>query len=151
MDLDVMLADAKLQVIDEALAGLERSHVAHYEAAGERLTRQRLADLFDLVVVAIHDRDLSPVGAYAEQVATARFEAGFDVSDVQTAFNALEESMWRQVVAAQPPADLAEAIGLLSTVLGFGKDALARTYVSLACQRHVPTLDLSALFRGTNS
>ena len=39
--------------------------------------------------------------------------------------------------------------GLLSTILGFGKDALARRYVSLSSQRHVPTLDLSALFAGT--
>ena len=57
--------------------------------------------------------------------------------------------MWRRVAADVPPADLAEAIGLLSTILGFGKDALARRYVSLATQRHVPSLDLSALFDGT--
>ena len=57
--------------------------------------------------------------------------------------------MWRRVADGVPPADLAEAIGLLSTILGFGKDALARRYVSLATERHVPTLDLSALFDGT--
>jgi hypothetical protein len=39
----------------------------------------------------------------------------------------------------------------MSTVLGAGKDALARTYVSLAGHRHVTSLDLSALFRGTGS
>ena len=50
-----------------------------------------------------------------------------------------------------PGDDLVEAIGLLSTVLGFGKDAVARTYVSRASKRHVTSLDLSALFRGTNS
>ena len=68
---------------------------------------------------------------------------------MQTAFNTLEEAMWTRVIAAVPPADLAEAIGLLSTILGFGKDALARRYVSLASQRHVPTLDLTAMFAGT--
>jgi hypothetical protein len=56
--------------------------------------------------------------------------------------------MWRRIVAAAPPADLAEAVGLLSTVLGFGKDTLARTYVALATRSHVPSLDLSALFAG---
>jgi hypothetical protein len=44
----------------------------------------------------------------------------------------------------RPPAELAEAIGLLSTILGYGKETLARRYVSLASARHVPTLDLSA-------
>jgi hypothetical protein len=34
----------------------------------------------------------------------------------------------------------------LNTILGYGKDTLARRYVSLASARHVPTLDLSAYF-----
>jgi hypothetical protein len=37
---------------------------------------------------------------------------------------------------------------LLSTFLGSGKDALAGRHVSPATQRHVPTLDLAALFDG---
>lgn len=57
----------------------------------------------------------------------------------------------RGVVAAEPPSELAECIGLLGTVLGVGKDALARSYVSLASHRHVPSLDLSALCEGATS
>jgi hypothetical protein len=151
MKLDVMLADAEPQILEEASAAIQRSHGAHFGSAGERLAGQLLEDLFALVVTAIRERDLTQVVAYSEQVADQRFNAGFDISEVQTAFNALEEAMWRRVVSAEPLPDLAEAVGLLSTVLGAGKDALARTYVSLACRRHVPTLDLSALFRGTNS
>jgi hypothetical protein len=89
------------------------------------------------------------VATYCEEVADRRFAAGFGISELQTAFNALEVAMWRRLVAGVPPQDLAEAVGLLSTILGFGKDALARRYVSLASERHVPTLDLSALFSGT--
>jgi hypothetical protein len=59
--------------------------------------------------------------------------------------------MWRRVISAEPPADLAEAIGLVSTVLGYGKDAVARKYLSLASKRHVPSLDLSALFAGASA
>ena len=50
----------------------------------------------------------------------------------------------RQALAAW----LAEDLGLLSTVLGHGRDELARTYVSLATHHRVGSLDLSALFRG---
>lgn len=42
----------------------------------------------------------------------------------------------------------AEALGSISTVLGAGKDMRARTYVSLAAQAKVPSLDLKALFAG---
>jgi hypothetical protein len=151
MDLTVILTDTESQIVDEAQATLQRSHAQHYEAAGDEFTREKLADLFNLVVEAIHDRDLAAMGTYCDQIAVARFNAGFDVSEVQAAFNALEVAMWRRIVSTEPEADLAEAIGLLSTVLGFGKDALARKYVSLASKRHVPSLDMSALFEGTNS
>lgn len=151
MNLAVMLSEAEPQILDEAQANLQRSHALHYEAAGDTLARERLAGLFALVVEAIRDRDLAAMGAYCDQIAVERFNAGFDVSEVQDAFNALELAMWRHVVATEPDGDLVEAIGLLSTVLGFGKDALARTYVSLASKRHVASLDMSALFRGTGS
>ncbi|HET9022086.1 MAG TPA: hypothetical protein VFN34_09390 [Ornithinibacter sp.] len=146
MDVAALLLDARSSIVDDSYTNLQRSHVAHYEAAGEALTRQRLDELFGLVVSAVRDRDLSGVGAYAEKIATERFEQGFDIGEVQAAFNALEQSVWRSVVAATPPEDLAEATGLVGTVLGFGKDVLARTYVSLASKRHVRSLDLSALF-----
>ena len=151
MDVADLLENARAQVLDEAFAALESSHIAHYEAAGEPLTRQRLSDLHDLVVAAIRQRDLTEVTAYSHQVAEDRFHAGFDISEVQTAFNSLEEAMWRRLVADEPQSELAEAIGLMSTVLGAGKDALARTYVSLAGHRHVTSLDLSALVRGTGT
>ena len=151
MAVDEVLRSARAQVVEQALAGLESGHAAHYEQAGEPFTRQRLADLYDLVVQAIADRDLSHMEAYAHDVAVERFNAGFDISEVQAAFNALERAMWRRVVADVQPGELAEAVGLLSTVLGAGKDELARSYVSLAAQRHVPSLDLTALFRGTSS
>ncbi len=148
MDVAALLSQNEPEIVDEAYAALERSHARHYEAAGETLTRQRLADLCHLVVASIHDRDLAEMSIFAEKVARERFDDGYDVSEVQAAFNVLEQAMWRQVVDATPPTELAEAVGLLSTVLGFGKDTLARTYVSLASRRHVPSLDLSALFAG---
>lgn len=150
MDVAALLAAQESEVLDEAYDVLERSHVAHYQAAGELFTRARLTDLFQLVVASIGDRDLAEMSGYAEKIAEQRFGQGFDISEVQLAFNALEETMWRRVVAGTPPADLAEAVGLLSTVLGFGKDALARRYVSLASERHVSSLDLSALFAGVD-
>ena len=88
------------------------------------------------------------VVSYADVVANERFSDGFDFAEVQLAFNVLEAAVWRYVVANHPPEELATTIGLVSTVFGCAKDELARRYVSLAAQRHVTSLDLSALFRG---
>jgi hypothetical protein len=148
LDVAELLVAHRDEVIGEAFASLGRAHEQHYEKSGEGFTRARLSELFDLVVTALQERELGPVGEYCDTIARERFSAGFGISEVQTAFNVLEVAMWRRVVASVPPTELAEAVGLLSTIVGFGKDALARRYVSLASQRHVPTLDLSALFGG---
>lgn len=151
MNLNVLLMQAENGVIDEASSALQRSHVTHYELAGETLTRQRLTELFHTVATAIRTRHLGELSTYVEQLAVERFDQGFDVSEVQIAFNALEEAMWRRVVSAASADELADALGLLSTVLGFGKDATTRKYVSLASQKHVRSLDLSKLFAGAGS
>jgi hypothetical protein len=98
MDVAALLVAEEAEVLDEAYAALERSHVAHYEAAGEAFTRKGLADLFHLVVASIRDRDLAEMSVYAEKVAEQRFGQGFDISEVQMAFNALEEAQGVLVV-----------------------------------------------------
>jgi hypothetical protein len=149
MDVVETIRGAETEIIDEAAGSLARSHQSHYERAGAEEGRRRLQTLFDVVVKAIEDRQLTSVVEYSAAIAAERHAAGFDIDEVQTAFNVLEEAMWRAVVAATPPEQLAEAIGLLSTVLGAGKDALATAYVSLATERHVGSLDLTAMFKGT--
>jgi hypothetical protein len=151
VDVADLLVQHRAELLDEAFASLKRCQTRHYERSGDDVTRDRLAELADLVITALRDRELGPVGRHCERIAEERFTAGFAISEVQTAFNVLEEAMWRRVVATLPPAELPEAIGLLSTILGFGKDSLARRYVSLAAQRHVPTLDLTALFEGVQA
>jgi hypothetical protein len=148
MDVAAWLVDTRSEVLDEAFASLEHTQAAHYVAAGESVTRERLDELFSLVVSTLQTRDLAALSTFVQQLATRRFDEGYSIGEVQVAMNSLEEAMWHRVVAAAPPADLAEAIGLLSTVLGYAKDTLARTWVSLASHRHVPSLDLSALFAG---
>jgi hypothetical protein len=148
MDVAAWLVDTRSDVLDEAFASLAHTQAAHYVAAGESVTRERLDELFSLVVSTLRTRDLAALSTFVQQLATRRFDEGYSIGEVQVAMNSLEEAMWHRVVSTAPPEDLAEAIGLLSTVLGYAKDTLARTWVSLASHRHVPSLDLSALFAG---
>lgn len=146
-----LLVAAQSDVIEEASGALQRSHLIHYEAAGSAEVNQHLTDLYELVLECIRERDLGAICRYAEPVAHERFESGFGIGEVQTAFNVLEEAIWHVVVSKIPSPDLAEGTGLIGTVLGAGKDTLARTWVSLASNHHVPSLNLSAVFEGTGS
>jgi hypothetical protein len=149
MEFTVVLSDARTEIVEEALKAVDRSHLSHYESLDPAELRGRLEALFDTVFECLSTRRLDLIIKYAEQLANDRFSAGFVIGEVQTAFNVLEESMWHRIVVASPNNELAESLGLLTTVLGVGKDALARTYVSLASHEHVSSLDLRALFEGT--
>ena len=138
-------------ILSESYDGLTRCRLTRYEAAGAEETRRRLARLFALLLDAIRERDLEPVLAYAREIARQRFSEGFDLQEVQSAINVLEEAVWRRVVKEIPPDGLAEALGLVSTVLGVCKDTMASAYVALATKRHAASLDMSALFRGTQN
>jgi RsbRD-like negative regulator of sigma factor len=142
------LTQARDAIVDAAEAALARTHARHYESAGASAVRQRLEALFDQMLDALRSRDLGPIVSYAERVADERFDAGYDLSEVQTAFNALEEATWSRIFAELQPEQFAEALGLVSTILGAAKDALARRYVSLATDARAPSLDLQALFAG---
>jgi hypothetical protein len=149
MILHEFLHDRTNEIITEATNAVQRAHLKHYEKAGTEGVHQRLKALFVLTVRAVKERNLGPMVAHADTIARERFTAGFDLWEVQTAFNVLEEIIWGRILKDFPPAELAEALGLVSTVLGTGKDTLARRYVSLASKSKVPSLNLQSLFKGT--
>jgi hypothetical protein len=149
MDTNEFLRQYHSEIVDAAEGALARLGVRHYQSAGEREVRRRLEVLYDHVLDSLARHDLGSMVAYAESVAEERFNGGYDLSEVQAAFNALEESIWTRAVAALEPEQLGETLGLVSTALGCGKDALARKYVSLATRTHAPSLDLRALFSGS--
>jgi hypothetical protein len=149
MDLQQLLNEQADAILTEAEEAVRCSQLRSYRTAGSEVTRQRLSALFDLTVRAARERNLAPMIAHAEAIAAERFEAGFDLWEIQTAFNVLEQAIWARVLKQLPPESFAEALGLVSTVLGVGKDTVARLYVSLASKTRVQTLNLRSLFSGT--
>lgn len=143
------LAERGAAILDVAVSDLDRSRVRHYASTGHEETRRRLARLYDALLCTAATNDLGEIVAYAERVATERYRSGYGLSEVQTAFNVLEEAIWESVFAELNPSAHAEALSVVSTALGAAKDALARRYVELATQTHAPAVDLTALLTGT--
>lgn len=149
MNLHDLLQTNAAEILGEAGEAIKRARLPRYAQAGTESTHQRLKALFVLTARAAKEKNLGPMIAHADAIAHERFESGFDLWEVQTAFNVLEEAIWVRVLNTLPPEEYAEALGLVSTVLGVGKDTLARGYVSLATKSRVPSLNLQSLFTGT--
>ena len=151
MNLIELLEQRKALILNQAANTLARVHLTHYDETSLEQNKARLQVLYQLMVRCIKEKDLTIIIRYAEGLAQERFASGFDLLEVQVAFNVLEEAIWKQIIEECPPSALAEALGLISTVHGAGKDALARQYIALASQTKVPSLNLEALFKGTDS
>jgi hypothetical protein len=148
MKLHDILVNNQTDIINEAFYSLERSHLKHYDSSRADENWQRLAKLFDLTLNGVKSRNLVEMVIYSEKIAKERYESGFDLHEVHTAYNVLEESIWKAIIKEVDSADLAESLGLISTVLGTGKESLAIAYVSLSGTQRVKSLNLSQLFRG---
>ncbi len=146
MDIHELLAKERAPIIEEAWQSVVM--LTHYERDGKEITRQRVEMLFDHVARAIRIRDLGELLDYSEWIARQRFDAGFDLCEVQTAYFMLEEAIGRRALVRLPPEHVAEALGLVGTAIRRGKDAFARAYISLANRMRAPSLDLSDLFKG---
>ena len=148
MKLHEILVNNQTDIINEAFYSLERSHLKHYDTSRADENWQRLAKLFDLTLNGVKNKSLVDMVTYSEKIAKERYDSGFDLHEVHTAYNVLEESIWKAIIKEIDSADLAESLGLISTVLGTGKESLAIAFVSLSGKQRVKSLILSQLFRG---
>lgn len=142
------LRKERAAILDDAADAVVRGRVRHYDAAGAAAVRERLESLFARLERAAAENELGEATAYARELAAERFRAGYDLSEVQAAVNALEEAVWKRVFAQLPQAEVGEPLRVVSTVLGAVKDVLACEYVSLATTTGSPAVDLAALAAG---
>lgn len=151
MDFITLLEKNTDSIVAEAAEALVRSHLPHYEAEGMYEAQKRLRMLYKLTLECLQWKNAEPMRRYMKNVANDRYTSGFELFEVQTAFNVLEESIWKKSLAELDPSEFARAIGLISTILGIGKDTLARAYVELATKVKLPSLDLRALLAGSGA
>lgn len=149
MKLVDLLEQREDALVELASQRLEAARLNNYERAGASVARERIGTLFVLTRECIASQDTGAIVRHGERVGRERFGSGYDLSEVLRAFNILEEAIWKCIVEELPAAEHAPAIGLVSTVLGAGKEALASTYVSLAARGRAPALNFDALFGGT--
>ncbi|HMV99082.1 MAG TPA: hypothetical protein PLL06_13255 [Acidobacteriota bacterium] len=147
MNLPQLLEFKRNDLINEALGILNQARLSHYDDAGYSQRRLYLIRLYDLMTQCIEQNDMVPMLNYIKALAEERFTTGFDLSEVQMAFNVMEEVIWKHILSDLPAEKYPEALGMISTVLGTGKDYLANMYVSMASQHKATSIDLSDLYQ----
>ncbi|MFA7360613.1 MAG: hypothetical protein WC139_06210 [Candidatus Kapaibacterium sp.] len=151
MDIISLLEKNKDKVIEESCRQINEVKLKGYTKVGSSITKQKLTSLYKKVIECANKKELIPMLNYTEKIAKERFASGYDLHEVQTAINALEENIWQIIFKNIKPDKLAESLGLVSSILGAGKDNLARNYVALATQTKASTINLQSLLSGSES
>ena len=119
-------------IVADADGRITKRHLQHYEDSTPGVVTSRVATLLRLAIKSVRERRLDAMEKYMDQVANERHNAGFEIREVQSAINAIEEAIWKLVMQKRDPAVQVEDLGLVGTVFGAAKDALARRYASFA-------------------
>ncbi len=149
MEIEALLRQDEAAILQEASPAVAR--LDHYRRDGEEVTRRRVEALVRHVARAVRTRDLEALRAHAAHVASARFEAGFDFSEVRAAFSAVEAAIRQRAVSRLPPEEQAWALGLVGTALAHARHALGMAFASLGPGAEPQPVDLTALFRGADA
>jgi malate dehydrogenase (oxaloacetate-decarboxylating) len=135
LEMTDLLREKSNDLLTGAVSELHRARLQHYEAEGLQTMRDRMAHLLDQTLICLDTGRAEPLIEWAKRVSRERFSSGYDLFEVQTSINILEEAIWRMVLSSVERGELSNALGLANTLLGMAKDKLAREYVALVSQR----------------
>ncbi len=118
-------------ILSGAMVSMERNGGTAPGTANLDHDRRRLQGLFNLIVACVREQRLMPITSFIRDIANDRLPAGYDIGEMHTALNALEEATWQLIMKDMQSANVSYSLGSINTVLGVAKDALARTYDSI--------------------
>ena len=134
MSIQKVLMNRSPEIVSKAVHVLESARLKSYELQDSDTIWTRLRSLLEVAERCLRDKDGLPMVRHAEDLARRRYMEGYGLHEVQTAFNSLEEALWEQMMSDIEPTEFLAAMGMVSSIIGMGKDALARTYVELSSE-----------------
>jgi hypothetical protein len=140
-DLRQLFVEWREDLVDRALAELQSAHLAHYESERTEVTRQRLVALCDLAERCIAERSAEAAVEHAKRIARERYDAGYQLREVQMSINVLEEAVCQRALASFRPEEVVRVYALLVAIFKLTRDTLAQVYVDLAAGAGVPEDD----------
>lgn len=117
------------KILFDATEFLSRSNLEHYNKFDQESLRAKLAKLFYATRECVEKNSYAPIQKFMAKVAPDRFESGFELYEVQTAINILEECYWKNIVDRVNPEEKMQALLKTHEILCTAKNTLAKSYV----------------------
>ena len=137
MTLLEMLNNKPDLILLDSTEWLVRANLQHYKQLSPESIRLKLFRLFRALVKTVEVNSCSEVIKYMKNISEERFDSGYELYEVQTALNILEESLWKNIAKYVDEEKQVESLKLITCILGSAKEELAADY-SLYCKEQVP-------------
>jgi len=126
--LENLLREGEQTIVEKAAVNLGNYRLKNYEMAKLSEIEWWLGALFSALCDSIQQKCLEPFLKYSEKLGRLRAEKGFDLKEVQIAYNLLEEHIWEVVLEKGDPKTRAEDLVQISEIVAAGKDKLTKWY-----------------------
>ena len=137
------------KILQEVSFALENNyHLRHYNNPE---TPMHLNALFNQLLLCVKYQNIIQITKYADKISRMRYKSNFDLYEIQTIVNLLQEVIWKNLCQVLPQNEVSSNLALISSILGAFKDAIACSYVEMANGKKIETYDVESLFHGTDS
>ena len=118
------------KILFDATEFLVRSNLEHYNKLNPERVRARLARLYFITRECAELNSNEPMQKYIQEIAKERFESGYELYEVQTAINILEECLWKNIVERVNTNEQISGLFRSHEILCAAKGSLAKSYVA---------------------
>ncbi len=132
MTLIELLHNKPDMILLDSTDNLVRSNLKHYKKLNPENIRIRLMKLFHTLIECVEAGSCDQMVKFMERVSEERYESGFEINEVQTAINILEESLWRQIGKFVDSDKQVSAMKEVTCILTKAKEELANEYALLS-------------------
>lgn len=116
------------KILFDATEFLVRSNLEHYNKLNPERVRARLARLFFITRECVELNSNDSIKKYMEDIAKDRFESGYELYEVQTAINILEECLWKNIVERVNQNEHMSSLFRSHEIMCAAKGALAKSF-----------------------
>ena len=121
-------------ILLDSTDSLVRAHLKHYDKLSPEKIRLRLLKLFQALEKAVEVNSCEEMVKFMDKVSDERYESGYELHEVQTAINILEESLWKNIADFVDKDKQVSAMKQVTCILGKAKEELASEYALLTSE-----------------
>jgi hypothetical protein len=121
-------------ILLDSTENLVKAHLQHYKHLTPEQIRYRLLNLFQSLVRCLESESCNNMLKFMKAVSDERYESGYELSEVQTAINILEECMWRMISKFVDTDKQINSMKQVTHVLCKAKGELASEYALLSSE-----------------